>query len=211
MPISITRKHSSSLLLLPSTSSKMKSVKKPEDTIQHHLSFPSYDSDSDSNSNNSVFDSDYYDIKNQKTIGTGKEKNTATESSKVKKTTSSSPRILIVDDDVDIVRLFKFSLERNGFVVDDFSDPVIALSSYKADVYDLLLLDIRMPKMNGYEFYHEIKNRDERVKVCFITAYEEYRLEFAKLFPDSEVNCFIKKPIDLRTLAKIVKSRLIAT
>lgn len=201
------KNHCSSLLLLPSISSKMKSVKKPKYTIQHQLSFPSYDS----NSNNSVFDSDYYDIKNQKTIGTEKEKNTETESSKVKKTTSSSPRILIVDDDIDIVRLFKFSLERNGFVVDDFSDPVIALSSYRADVYDLLLLDIRMPKMNGFEFYQEIKNRDEKVKICFITAYEEYRLEFAKLFPDSEVNCFIKKPIDLRTLAKIVKSRLIAT
>lgn len=207
MPITITRKHSSSLLLLSPISSKMKSVKKPKDTIQHHLSFPSYDS----NSNNSVFDSDYYDIKNQKTIGTGKEKNTATESSRIKKTTSSSPRILIVDDDVDIARLFKFSLERSGFVVDDFSDPVIALSSYKAGVYDLLLLDIRMPKMNGFEFYQEIKNRDERVKVCFITAYEEYRLEFAKLFPNSEVDCFIKKPIELRTLAKIVKSKLIAT
>jgi CheY-like chemotaxis protein len=201
MPLTITRKHGSSLLLLPSISSN---IYPPKDTIQHHLSFPSYDC----NSNNSIFDSDYYDVKNQKTIGTGKEKNTAT---KVKKTTSSSPRILIVNDNVDIARLFKSSLERSGFVVDDFSDPVIALSIYKAGVCDLLLLDIRMPKMNGFEFYREIKNRDERLKVCFITAYEEYRLEFAKLFPNSEVDCFIKKPIELRTLAKIVKSKLIAT
>jgi len=201
MSITRTRRHSSSLLLLPSISSKIKPVKKPENIKQYHVS---------SQSNNNRFGSDYNDIKNKK-IAVGKEQNSLTESSRIKTTIPQSPRILIVDDEVDIARLFKFSLERNGFVVDEFSDPVIALSNYKAGIYDLLLLDIRMPIMNGLELYREIKNKDEKVKVCFITAYEQYQMEFTKLFPNSEVDCFIKKPIELRTLAKIVKSKLAST
>ena len=73
-----------------------------------------------------------------------------------------------------------------GFIVDISNDPVKSLSSYKAGVYDLLLLDIRMPKMSGFELYDKIKEIDDNVNVCFITAFEEYYDEFRKRFPYSD-------------------------
>jgi DNA-binding NtrC family response regulator len=122
---------------------------------------------------------------------------------------NSQNRIMIVDDEQDIARLFAISLERNGFVVDVFNDPLPALSNYKAGLYDLLLLDIRMPNMSGFELYQKIKNIDTKAKACFITAYEESLSDFKKLFPTSEqVDCFLKKPIEMYNLVKIVKSKI---
>lgn len=66
-------------------------------------------------------------------------------------------RILIVDDEEDIAYCFKIALECAGFIVDIFNDPIKSLSSYKAGAYDLLLLDIKMPQMNGFELYDKIK------------------------------------------------------
>jgi two-component system response regulator ChvI len=116
---------------------------------------------------------------------------------------------MIVDDEQDIARLFAISLENNGFVVDVFNDPLSALSNYKAGLYDLLLLDIRMPDMNGFELYQKIKDIDDKAKVCFITAYDESLNDFKKLFPCLEdVDCFLKKPIEMHNLVKIVKSKI---
>jgi DNA-binding NtrC family response regulator len=116
---------------------------------------------------------------------------------------------MIVDDELDIARLFVISLERNGFVVEVFNDPLSALSNYKAGLYDLLLLDIRMPNMNGLELYQKVKSIDDEAKVCFITAYEESLNDFKKLFPSLEqVDCFLRKPIEMHNLVKIVKSKL---
>lgn len=71
-------------------------------------------------------------------------------------------RILIVDDESDIARLFKLSLERQGgFEVDVYNDPIVALSNYKPGIYDLLLLDIKMPEMNGLELYQSIREKDK--------------------------------------------------
>jgi CheY-like chemotaxis protein len=123
--------------------------------------------------------------------------------------TSNNKRILIVDDEKDIARFFKIALERAGFIVDMFNDPLISLSNYKAGVYDLLLLDIRMPNMSGFELYNKIKEIDDKVKVCFITAYEEYYDEFKKQFPYlREIECYIRKPIGIEDLIRTVKSRL---
>jgi CheY-like chemotaxis protein len=121
---------------------------------------------------------------------------------------NSQNRIMIVDDEQDIARLFATSLERNGFIVDVFNDPLSALSNYKAGLYDLLLLDIRMPNMNGFELYQKIKYIDHKAKVCFITAYEESLNDMKKLFPNLEVDSFIRKPIEMHNLLKIVKSKL---
>jgi len=122
---------------------------------------------------------------------------------------TQSPRILIVDDDVDILNLFRLSLERDGFIVVSFSDPHLALSSYKPGAYDLLLLDIRMPSMNGFELFQNIRQVDDKAKVCFVTAFEEFNIEFRRLFPTlEEGDCFIKKPIALRALSQKVKSEL---
>ena len=74
-------------------------------------------------------------------------------------------RIMLVDDDVDITTVLKIGLEDNGFTVDTFNDPVEALSNFKAGLHDLLLIDIKMPKMNGYELYQEIKKVDDKVKI----------------------------------------------
>ena len=82
-------------------------------------------------------------------------------------------RILIVDDEVDITLSFSLALEDSGlFEVETSNDPLVALSNYRPNYYDLLLLDIRMPAMNGFELYDKIKRIDNKVKVCFISAYE---------------------------------------
>ena len=123
-------------------------------------------------------------------------------------------RILIVDDEPDIARLFKVGLEyEGGFEVDVYNDPIAALSNYRPGLYDLLLLDIKMPKMNGLELYQNIREKykgkeNEEVKVCFITAFEEYHKEFERLFPNLKIDCFIKKPISIDKLVEVVKTKL---
>jgi CheY-like chemotaxis protein len=88
-------------------------------------------------------------------------------------------RILLVDDEPDIIYSVRRVLEINGFVVDSYTNPTLALSNFKPGLYDLLLLDIKMPKMDGFELYQKIKDIDRNVKVRFLTAselfYEEYR------------------------------------
>jgi DNA-binding response OmpR family regulator len=101
-------------------------------------------------------------------------------------------------------------LEDGGFKVDSFTDPLSALSVFKEDKrrkYDLLILDIKMPDMNGFELYEQIKKIDDKVKVCFLTAFGEgYTEEFKKMFPSSSLGVsFIRKPIRVDDLVKKVK------
>jgi DNA-binding response OmpR family regulator len=118
-------------------------------------------------------------------------------------------RIMIVEDDQDIAQTFAITLQDNGFAVDVFNDPLYALSNYKAGNYDLLLLDIRMPGMNGFELYEKIKHIDDKAQVCFITARVDAIDEFRRLFPSlQEMDCFVRKPVDMDNLVKIVKSRV---
>ncbi|HYA81971.1 MAG TPA: response regulator [Candidatus Bathyarchaeia archaeon] len=117
-------------------------------------------------------------------------------------------KILIVDDDTDITLAFKKGLENDGFKVDVFNDPLEALSNFEASKYDLLLLDIRMPKMNGFELYREMDKIDKNVKVCFITAFEVYYEALREVFPSMEVECFIRKPIEIGNLVKRIKNEL---
>ena len=117
-------------------------------------------------------------------------------------------RILLVDDERDITIAFRMGLESNGFIVDAFNDPQGALSNFKAGLYDLLLIDIKMPKMNGFELYQEIEKIDNRVKVCFITAFEVYYKSLRELFPTMNVDCFIKKPITTNDLVERLTSEL---
>jgi two-component system, OmpR family, response regulator ChvI len=122
-------------------------------------------------------------------------------------------KILVVDDDHDVAITLKAILEEEeesskGFELDVFNDPGLALSNFKAGWYDLLLLDILMPKMNGFELYQQLKNIDDKVKVCFITAYEIYYRALRDLFPTIEVDCFIAKPIGKKELVSRIKSEL---
>ena len=117
-------------------------------------------------------------------------------------------RILIVDDEQDIARSLKAGLEKKGFVVDAFSDPQQALDSYKPNLYDLLLIDIRMPKLNGFELVRSIKKKDGNALVWFLTAFEMYYDEFKKIFPDLDVKSFIRKPISANELANKITLEL---
>ena len=112
-------------------------------------------------------------------------------------------RLMVVDDERDLTLVLKRGLEAHGFDVSVFNDPVDALNSYRQGQYDLVLLDISMPKMNGFELFRKIKEADPSVRVCFLTAFEIYFDDFRRMFPKLHIRCFAKKPIspaDLRTL-----------
>ena len=112
-------------------------------------------------------------------------------------------RVMIVDDEQDITTVFKMGLENNQFVVTTFNDPLEALSKFRPGLYDLLILDIRMPGLNGFQLYRRIRDIDNKVKVCFLTAFDESRREFRTSFPFlEEVKCYLKKPITVRDLVK---------
>jgi CheY-like chemotaxis protein len=115
-------------------------------------------------------------------------------------------RILVVDDEPDNISVFSIGLEDEGFTVDTFTDPQLALSAFKAETYDLLILDIKMPNMNGFELYEKIKKIDNKLKVCFLTAFGEgYHEEFRRRFPASSSDViFIRKPIRIDDLVKKV-------
>jgi DNA-binding response OmpR family regulator len=99
---------------------------------------------------------------------------------------------MAVDDEADITFTLKKELEQSGFSVDVFNDPIEALSNFKPDYYDLILLDIGMPQMNGFELYQEIKKKDKDVKTCFVTAYDVYFESLKKQFPNLNVGCYIR-------------------
>ena len=120
-------------------------------------------------------------------------------------------RILLVDDEHDITFSLRIGLENNGFAVDIFNDPQEALSNFKAGLYDLLLIDVKMPKMNGFELYQEIEKMDNKAKVCFITAFEVYYNSLRELFPTVKVDCYIKKPVTTDELVQRIKSELFAS
>ena len=124
---------------------------------------------------------------------------------------SSKGSILIVDDEIDITLAFKKGLESNGFMVDIYNDPVTALLNFKSGFYDLILVDVRMPKMNGFELYQEIEKVDKKSKVCFITAFEVYYHALREIFPTLEVGCFIRKPIEIDDLVKRINSEIHST
>jgi DNA-binding response OmpR family regulator len=112
-------------------------------------------------------------------------------------------RVMIVDDEQDITTIFKMGLENNQFIVTTFNDPVEAFSEFRPGLYDLLILDIRMPGMNGFQLYRKIRDVDNKVKVCFLTAFDESRAEFRTSFPFlEEVKCYLKKPITVLDLVR---------
>lgn len=118
-------------------------------------------------------------------------------------------KILIVDDEAEIVSIFKMILEMNNFEVDGYTNPLSALSEFKPNEFGLLILDIRMPVMNGFDLFNKMKNVDNKVPACFITAFEDYRKEFEESFPViDEAKCFIRKPKAIEDLVNHVASIL---
>jgi CheY-like chemotaxis protein len=118
-------------------------------------------------------------------------------------------RILLVDDESDVISVFKMILEMNGYEVDAYTTPLTALDNFKPDLYGLLLLDIRMPAMNGFELYRKMRSIDNEIKVCFITAFEDYREEFRESFPMlDEFKYFIRQPKAVEDLVNHVATIL---
>jgi two-component system catabolic regulation response regulator CreB/two-component system response regulator ChvI len=104
-------------------------------------------------------------------------------------------RILVVDDEPDVNTAVREVLEQNGFKVDSFEDPLLALENFKAHLYDLVILDIKMPEMNGFSLYREIKRSDNYLKICFLTAGEMYYGAYSDIFSSLPANYFIRKPV----------------
>jgi DNA-binding response OmpR family regulator len=112
-------------------------------------------------------------------------------------------RIMVIDDEPDLTLFFSMTLEYHGYVVDAFNDPKNALSNFKPDYYDLIVLDIKMPGMDGFELYKEIQKIDNKANVCFLTASELYYEEFReKEYNALDKNLFIRKPIGNDELIK---------
>ena len=118
-------------------------------------------------------------------------------------------RILIVDDEIDLTSLFKMALESAGFNVNVFNNSADALRDFKPHFYDLVMLDIVMPKTDGFDLYKDLKKVDPDVKVCFLTASEKYREglregEYQTLSKD----LFIQKPLSIKDLRKEIHKRI---
>lgn len=120
-------------------------------------------------------------------------------------------KLLVVDDEKDATSLLHTILQKSGYEVVFYNDPLLALEHFKPRYYDLLILDIRMPIMNGFELYRQIKRMDNRVKVCFLTAisefkeYEQYRKE---VYPKLGERHFITKPVSNHELVRRINEML---
>ena len=125
-------------------------------------------------------------------------------------------KILIIDDEADVTITFKAGIEDSNnnndsnkrFEVYTFNDPVIALSEFKPNFYDLLLVDINMPHMNGFELSEKILAIDINVKVCFMSSAEINREGLREIYPALSLGCFIRKPVTIDYLIKRIMSEL---
>ena len=119
-------------------------------------------------------------------------------------------KILLVDDEPDITYTIKKIIEDNGFKADSFNDPILALNYYKVDFYDLVILDIKMPTMDGFELYLKIREKDPKVKICFLTVIATFNEEFRKirlaLGKTINEDYFIQKPVEMDDLLRKLTS-----
>ena len=116
--------------------------------------------------------------------------------------------ILIVDDDPDMTLVFSLGLQDEGFDVSTYNDPLEALSQFRPNFYDLLLIDINMPQMDGIELSRRILELDTNVKICFITGGEANIEVLRELYPTRSIGCYIKKPVTIENLVRRVKAEL---
>ena len=102
-----------------------------------------------------------------------------------------------MDDESDICFVLQKVLSENGYVVDSYEDPLLALEKFKGHYYSLVILDIKMPELDGFALYREIKTLDKKAKVCFLTAQYTHTPEmYSDIFSSLPANHFIRKPID---------------
>ena len=120
-------------------------------------------------------------------------------------------RILVVDDEPDVAFAIKATLEESGlFQVDTFHDAESALAIFRPDLYDLAILDIRMPKMNGFQLCRKLREIDKKLKICFLTAAEllHYRETDSDIIDEIGSDCFIAKPVGNEAVLERIKSIL---
>jgi DNA-binding response OmpR family regulator len=119
-------------------------------------------------------------------------------------------KILAVDNELDMTTILKLALEPVGFTVDTFNDPVLALNRFKPNLYDLVVLDIMMPKMHGFELYNQLKKMDHDVKVCFLTASSEtYREQLRKeTYCELNKDLFLEMPLPIKEIIAEIKKRI---
>jgi len=117
-------------------------------------------------------------------------------------------KVLLVDDEADITTIIKNGLEKHGWHADVFNDPKLALSNFKPNYYDFVILDVRMPGMNGFQLAKRMWAIDERVKICFLSAFEIYANEATKVFTDFKDHSFVKKPITPKELIQHIEAQI---
>ena len=118
-----------------------------------------------------------------------------------------SSSVLLIDDDKDILLTLKLSLEREGTNTQGFTDPVLAVEHFKNNAanYDIVITDIRMPRMNGFEVARAVKEIRPDIKFAFITAFEMNKSEFEKVLPSTKVHALITKPVKPTAFAETLK------
>jgi DNA-binding response OmpR family regulator len=119
-------------------------------------------------------------------------------------------RILIIDDEQDIAMILRMTLEQYGFKTDIYVDPILAFENFRSDQYDLVILDIKMPEVDGFHLYKKIKRIDSRVRIIFLTASEYYYEQFRKEkgFSNFKQELFLRKPIGNEDLVQAINKLL---
>ena len=125
--------------------------------------------------------------------------------------TLNGTMILAIDDEFDIVNIIKVGLQKYGLNAFGFTDPHLAWEHFKRNAanYSLVISDVRMPQMNGYEFIKAVKKIKPKVKVFFMTAFEINDLEFSRVLPDIKIDEFITKPVSLEKLNTLAQRHII--
>jgi DNA-binding response OmpR family regulator len=119
-------------------------------------------------------------------------------------------KLLLIDDEQDITRIMKIGLEKAGYSVDVYNDPIGALDNFKPDYYDRIIADIRMPSMNGFELARKIWAVDSNADVCFLSSFEIHENEAKKVFSNHKNHCFIKKPVTPSQLVKHIEEHALS-
>jgi DNA-binding response OmpR family regulator len=118
-------------------------------------------------------------------------------------------RILFVNDDEDTTAVIKEGLNRYGYEVETYVDSNLALQNFKEGTYDLLLLDVLMKGLDGFELYNKMRKIDENIQICFISASNTFYEKYKHLYPEIQEECYIQKPLRIKNLAGIIGKILI--
>jgi CheY-like chemotaxis protein len=122
----------------------------------------------------------------------------------------SKKSILVVDDEPDITTIIKIALQRSGWAVKEFTNPLLALKHFELNSieYDIILSDIRMPDMNGFDLVRKVKAINPQVKILLMTAFEMQKSELEKVLPSVKVDGLIQKPVSMREMITIIEKSL---